>query len=218
MEQKGGPGRSGHPIIGVKVLMWRSGETVLARSVWRERVCFAGSVIVVEESAQRTLLFTPMGTPVMHTPIDYRAGTIGEPQLRTWHTTHNLRFLEPDSGYCISALYDGNGGQFLCWYIDLIEPFRRVRDGVVLWDLALDIVVAPDLSWTMKDEDHFDLIQKHGWITPRRAAQVRRDAQQAIKRIERRQPPFNENWHNWRPSSAWSVPALPAGWDIVPGD
>ena len=197
-------------------MTWRSGEAVLARYVWREKVYFGGPSIVAEDSARRTVLYTPMGTPVVRSPIDYTAGTIGEPQLHTWHTTHNLRFLEPGAGFCISAMYAGNGHRFLCWYIDMIEPIRRTAGGFVLWDLALDIVVAPDLSWQMKDEDHFARMSEHGWITPNRAAQVRQDAQHAIERIEKRQAPFNENWPAWRPDPAWQLPLLPDDWAVVP--
>ena len=171
---------------------------------------------MLEDGDRRTIRYTPLGTPVMRSPVDHTAGTIGEPRLESWHTTHNLRFLEPDTGYCISAMYAGGDHRFLCWYIDLIEPIRRTRDGFVLWDLALDIVASPDLRWAMKDEDHFALMQTHGWITPGRAAQVRRDAQQAIERIETRQPPFGENWPDWRPDPAWQVPAMPDDWATVP--
>jgi len=195
-------------------MTWRRGETVINRYVWRGKVYFAGSNIVVEDGARRTVLFTPTGTPVMRSPIDYDAGTIGEPRQEIWHSTQNLRFLEPGLGYCISAMY--GGGRFLCWYIDMIEPIRRTADGFVLWDLALDIVVAPDLSWKMKDEDHFARLLEHGWITPGGAVQVRQDARRAIERIEKRQPPFNEDWPAWRPDPAWPIPALPDDWATVP--
>ena len=197
-------------------MTWRSGETVAMRYVWRDKVHFGGPSIVVEDGARRTVLYTPMGTPVMRSPIDYIAGTLGAPQLQAWTMTHNLRFLEPGAGYCVSAMYAGSDRRFLCWYIDLIEPARRVRDGFVLWDLALDIVVAPDLSWEMKDEDHFARMPAHGWITTARAAQVRQDAAQAIARIETRQPPFSEDWPAWRPDPAWPIPAMPDDWATVP--
>lgn len=199
-------------------MSWRQGHAVLARYVWREKVHFGGPGLVVEDGPQRTVLYTPMGTPVMRSRIDYDAGTLGEPELQSWHTTHNLRFLEPDAGYCISAMYAGSDHRFLCWYIDMIEPIRRTRDGLVLWDLALDIVVAPDLTWKMKDEDHFARMPEHGWLTPARAAEVRLDAQRAIARIEKRLPPFSEDWPNWRPDPALQIPAMPEDWATVPSD
>jgi len=195
---------------------WCAGAEVLARYIWREKVHFAGPNIVVEDGAQRTVLYTPLGTSVVRSPVDYSAGTIGEPELQSWHTTHNLRFLEPDAGYCISAMYAGDDHRFLCWYIDMIEPIRRTGDGFVLWDLALDIVAAPDLRWMMKDEDHFARMLELGWITPGRAAQVRKDARHAIERIESRRQPFNENWPDWRPDPAWPIPVMPKAWATVP--
>ena len=59
-------------------MAWRSGEMVLARYVWRGKVFFAGPNTVVEDTAQRLVLFTPMGAPVMRAPVDHHAGTIGE--------------------------------------------------------------------------------------------------------------------------------------------
>ena len=197
-------------------MRWLSGETALARYIWRSKVYFGGPSIVVEDTARRTVLYTPMGTPVMRSAIDYDAGALGEPQLQAWHTTHNLRFLEPGAGYCISAMYAGGSHRFLCWYIDMIEPIRRTDDGIVLWDLALDIVVASDLSWKMKDEDHFARLPQHGWITPGGAAKVREDARHAIARIEKRQAPFDEDWPAWRPDPAWPIPAMPDDWATVP--
>ena len=197
-------------------MVWRSGEVAVLRYVWRDKVYFAGPSRVVEDGAARTILYTPMGTPVVRSPVDHNAGTIGEPQLQSWHTTHNLRILEPAAGYCISAMYAGGDHRFLCWYVDMIEPIRRTPGGFVLWDLALDIVASPDLKWTMKDEDHFAGLQAHGWITPARAAQVRADARQAIARIEARRSPFDEGWPDWRPDPAWTIPAMPDDWATVP--
>ena len=197
-------------------MTWRRGETVLNRYVWRGKVHFAGSNVVVEDGAQRTALYTPMGTPVMRAPVDFSAGTFGEPQLQTWTRTHNLRLLEPGAGYCISAMYAGDSHHFLCWYIDLIEPIRRVRDGFVLWDLSLDIVAGPDLRWMMKDEDHFARIQELGWVTPHEAREIRRNAGHVIARIESRAAPFNEAWPDWRPDPAWPAPVLPDDWAVVP--
>ncbi|HVE04033.1 MAG TPA: DUF402 domain-containing protein [Rhizomicrobium sp.] len=197
-------------------MTWRSGETALVRYAWQGRTHFGGPAIVVEDDGRRTALYTPMGTPAVRSTMDYATGALGEPRLESWHTTHNLRFLEAGLGYCISAMYEGASRKFLCWYIDMIEPIRRTRDGFVLWDLALDIVVAPNLSWKMKDEDQFTRLPEIGWITPERAAQMRHDVRNAIERIEKRQPPFNEDWPNWRADPSWPIPKMPDNWAEVP--
>jgi hypothetical protein len=106
-------------------MTWRSGETALVRYAWQGRTHFGGPAIVVEDDGRRTALYTPMGTPAVRSTMDYATGALGEPRLESWHTTHNLRFLEAGLGYCISAMYEGASRKFLCWYIDMIEPIRR---------------------------------------------------------------------------------------------
>lgn len=195
---------------------WCAGEVIPIRYVSRGKVSFAQPGIVVEDSAERLIVFAPEGMVTQFSDIDFRKGTIGEPHPHVWHTTHNLRIFEPGKGTCISAMFLAKTGNFLCWYIDLIEPFRRTADGVVTWDLSLDIVVAPDFTWKMKDEDHFQWIQDLGWVTPERAKQMLLDKDEMIARIERRDRPFNEDWPNWRPDPSWTIPQLPADWATVP--
>ena len=51
-------------------------------------------------------------------------------------------------------MFQGGGGPFICWYVDLQEPFRRDADGIVTCDQSLDIVIGRDRRWRWKDEDH----------------------------------------------------------------
>ena len=195
---------------------WRRGETILTRYVRHGEVFYAFPAIVVEDTPGRLITFMPMGTPVQRSRIDFKTGDIERPKPGAWHSTNVVRFYEPDIGFIVAAAYAGATGEFLCWYIDLADPIRRAGGGIVTWDQSLDIVAAPDLSWQMKDEDHFALIQQWGWITPERAAAIRRDAQTAIARIEARAAPFNEPWPHWRPDPAWQLPVLPDDWAVPP--
>jgi len=79
-------------------MTWRSGETALVRYAWQGRTHFGGPAIVVEDDGRRTALYTPMGTPAVRSTMDYATGALGEPRLESWHTTHNLRFLEAGLG------------------------------------------------------------------------------------------------------------------------
>ena len=45
------------------------------------------------------------------------------------------------------------------------------------------------------------------------AAEVRRDAEQAVALIEAWRPPFDAGLESWRPDAAWPAPELPPGWD-----
>jgi hypothetical protein len=195
---------------------WRPGQTTLVRYVFRGELHCACPVVVVEDTAERLILFTPMGSLTQRGDIDLATGRFETVRPHVWHTTDSLKILEPGAGFSIAAMYRGGGGPFICWYIDLLEPWRRAGGGIATWDLTLDIVAAPDLSWRMKDEDHFARIQELGWVTPEEARGIRRNADRVIARIESKAPPFNEPWPDWRPDPSWPMPVLPEDWARVP--
>jgi uncharacterized protein len=195
---------------------WQRGQTTLVRYVFRGELHSAYPVVVVEDTAERLILFTPMGSLTQRGDIDLATGRFETVRPHVWHTTDSLKILEPGAGFSISAMYRGGGGPFICWYIDLLEPWRRAGGGIVTWDLTLDIVAAPDLSWRMKDEDHFARIQELGWVTPEQARGIRRNADHVVARIESKAPPFNEPWPDWRPDPSWPMPVLPEDWARVP--
>ena len=197
---------------------WRPGEATLVRYVFRGELQCAYPVTVVEDTAERLVLFTPVGSLTQRGDFDLATGKLGAVAPRVWQTTDVLKILEPGAGFAISAMYRGGGGPFLCWYIDLIEPWRRAGGGIVTMDLTLDIVAGPDLSWQMKDEDHFARIQELGWITPDEARAIRRNADLVIARIESKAAPFNEPWPTWRPDPTWPMPVLPDDWAVVPDE
>lgn len=92
----------------------------------------------------------------------------------------------------LTAAGQGGGGLLLCWYVDFIDPEQ----------------------W--KDEDHFAHIQRLGWVSPEKAAAIRREGEQVIERIERKSRPFDEPWPSWRVNPSWPRPALPDDWATVP--
>jgi hypothetical protein len=195
---------------------WQRGTVIPIRYIFREKVRYAEPGIVVEDTSERLIVLMPEGTITQRTEIDFASGTMGEPEPKVWHSTHNLRIFEPGNGTCISAMYRAADGQFLCWYIDFIEPFHRSANGIETWDLSLDIVADRGLRWSMKDEDHFRRIQELGWITFEHAEKMLQDKEKIIARIERRDAPFDEDWHNWRPDPSWHLPVLPDDWARVP--
>jgi predicted RNA-binding protein associated with RNAse of E/G family len=90
---------------------------------------------------------------------------------------------------------------------------RRTTLGFDTVDLVLDLVVAADSTWSLKDEDDFERAVSVGQLQQRTAEQVRAAAERMISVVEGGGPPFSEkNWPSWRPPSHWTVPALPANW------
>jgi hypothetical protein len=82
----------------------------------------------------------------------------------------------------------------------------------------LDVVIELDrTSWRWKDEDELAEAVGDGLFSAAEAATFRTWGERAIDRILRGDPPFDREWHRWRPDPAWRHPRLPDGWDTPPG-
>ena len=195
---------------------WQPGETILIQYVFRDRVLYAEPVTVVEDNAERLILYTQVGTPLKWSSIDFSDGSFADPSDSVWHSNNALKIIEKDARHALWAMWASESGRFLCWYVDLQDAIRRVPGGIVTWDRSLDIVVTPDLQWRWKDEDHFQRIQELGWITPEEAATIRAEGEMVIERIGKRQRPFDEPWPEWHPDPTWPIPKLPSDWAIIP--
>ena len=191
---------------------WRRGDVIPVRHVWRDAVWFAHPAIVVEDSAERLVLFEPVGAVRQCSAFDFATGHIDPPRAQPRHSTDALIVLQPGAAHGVSLFWAAGGGPFLCWYVDLQTPFHRAGGGIVTWDQSLDIVVGPDRRWRLKDEDHLARLPVLGWMTVDEAAEVRREAARVAERIEAGAAPFNDTWLGWRPDPAWPLPSLPADW------
>ncbi|MGW6908964.1 DUF402 domain-containing protein [Streptomyces sp. NPDC054940] len=99
------------------------------------------------------------------------------------------------------------------WYVNFEHPTRRTRDGFDTFDLAVDLVVAPDLSrLTWKDEDEYAHVRRLGIITDAEHQAVDDARAQVLAMVEQRTGPFAESaaWMSWRWAAGWPAPRLPA--------
>ncbi len=108
------------------------------------------------------------------------------------------------------------GGDPLGWYVNLQEPFRRTALGIATMDSVLDLIIDLDGSWRLKDEDELETFTHRGVHGASFAAELRQYALELAERAERRDPPFSEPWHEWRPDPAWKLPELPPEWNHPP--
>jgi hypothetical protein len=195
---------------------WRAGQTIVVRHVWAGKVWAARAAIVVEDRPPRLVLYMPLGAAMQSSDVDWSTGRFEGPYPHGRHTTDALIILTPGRGRAVTAMFHGGGGPFICWYVDLQEPFRRVPGGIVTCDQALDIVIGPDGSWRWKDEDHLARMVELGWRTQAQALAIRREGEAVIEALTRGASPFSDPWPTWRPDPSWSVPELPADWARVP--
>jgi hypothetical protein len=196
---------------------WRPGEVVVVRHVHHDgTVWSASAAIVVEDRPTRLVLYTPLDSAMQVSRVDWASGRFGGPIPQRRHTTDALVILTPGAGHAVTAMFHGGGGPFICWYVDLQEPFRRVSDGIVTCDQSLDIVIGEDRRWRWKDEDHLARSVELGWRTQGQADAIRREGEGVIAALERGAAPFSGAWPSWRADPDWPVPELPNDWASVP--
>jgi predicted RNA-binding protein associated with RNAse of E/G family len=102
------------------------------------------------------------------------------------------------------------GSEFVRWYVNFERPYVRTRIGIDTFDLLLDLLVEPDLSYRWKDEDEYAHGRRLGLVTQAEHRSVQRARERVVELIERRAEPFDERWQSWRPDPGWPQPRLPA--------
>ena len=194
----------------------RPGDAVLVRSVYRGRVRWAFPHRFVANDGDRVVLYLTPGTSGVWMGRDpdgrylERWARGDDPHAHVWHTHHLLWLVRPDTdSHMLGVLWDERW-RLRGWYVNLQEPFRKTRLGYDYADLALDVVVAPDGSWTWKDEDDFAETQRLGILDPDAAAALRAEGERVVARS-----PWPTGWEEWRPDPAWRPLALPDGWANV---
>jgi len=192
--------------------MFRSGDPVAVREIWKGRVWKARACVVVHDRADQLALYLPQGAP---TKIPTGSGIPrDEWTLEDGEFAHDaLRLARPGAAHSVLLFWDS--GRFVGWYVNFERPLTRSQVGFDYLDQELDLRVRPDRSVEVLDEDEFEVAQRLSVISPAEAASVRDEAERAIEAIERWEPPFCDGWETWRPDPAWAIPFLPEGWDRV---
>jgi hypothetical protein len=190
---------------------WEPGDVIVVDEHWQGRLWASRPVRVVVDAGDELVLWCPEGT-VRLSPAGTGSETFadlltrGAWELRehVWDVSSLMLFRE---GAWEATWVSFRDGAHLGWYVNLQEPFRRTERGLETFDLALDVVVEPDLTWAWKDEDDFAALAP--LLPAATVAAVRAEADAAIGRIEAGAPPFDETWLDWRPPSDWELPELP---------
>lgn len=207
---------------------WQPGETVTLRYLTRDgRPGMSWPAVVVRDGMAEggpddddlLALFIPEGAWYKQWRITRSEdGTPSRTLVDGEWRRDTLRLMYPGREHSIWLSWDrtGDGRSFHGYYINLEEAFRRTGIGVDTNDHALDVVVAPDLSWTWKDEDELERRAQNGIYFPDFAARVRQEGERAIKALEARRPPFSGEWVSWQPDERWGIPTLTEDWEREP--
>jgi len=199
------------------VRTFEPGESAALREIWEDRIWSARPVTVVEDAEEQITLFIPAGARWM---APFRNGE----RLKIQEAEYEL-VEQPYKAHVLSFAWPGNPAAVLLfygsdwspshWYVNLEDPLRRSPVGFDTLDHKLDVIVELDGSWRWKDEEQLAEIIERGLLDPDDEKRLRAEAEDAIRRIVAREPPFDRDWFGWRPDPAWPTPTLPEGWDRV---
>ena len=106
--------------------------------------------------------------------------------------THSTEFFWTDRWYSVFR-FQTPDGHLLRFYCNINTP-ARLADGVLSFvDLDVDVLVNPDYSFTVLDEDEFDLHAELYAYPPAYRDNVRRALEELLHLIDSRQFPFSIN-------------------------
>lgn len=206
--------------------MWKPGEVIAWRGIYRERVWHAIPMLVVKDTPQELVLALAPGTDCMVEENYAQKRKNGKRRWDfkhedwilakfTWHTNRLLFVLEPEKYYSTIYFWHHESNEFLCYYINFQLPFRRKPYSIDTLDLDLDMVINPDFSFEWKDEDDYDKGIETGVILTEWVDEIETAKIEVLDRLEKREYPLDNFWLNWRPDPGWSTPTLPNGWDKI---
>jgi protein associated with RNAse G/E len=206
--------------------LWKSGDVIVWRGIYRNQVWHAQPVIVVKDTPEEMCVTLLPGTECV-APEGYLDGkdsakrrwSFKEKDWKlenyAWRTNRLLILLEPDTYYSTMFFWRADSNDFLLYYINFQLPFQRSHCGIDTLDLDLDLIINPDFSFRWKDEDDYQKAIDHEVIMPEWTQAIEIAKNEIFNKLEKRQYPYDGSWLNWMPDPDWLPPKLPKNWDKI---
>ena len=208
-------------------MKWKPGDQIVQYEMLGRGIGLARPVTVVADGANDIVLYSHPGTQIAtRGVVNYRSlglseridiryrmldPEVGEFREATTPDSHVLTLTPHESCHSVMLFWSPEW-QFKSWYVNFQSPIHRVRHGVQLHDYALDLVVNPDMSWSWKDEDEFEVLITGGFFSADQVSSIRTEAARLVHAIESVGSPFCDSWEDWRPDPNWPTPPLPDDW------
>ncbi|MFI5957243.1 DUF402 domain-containing protein [Cryptosporangium sp. NPDC051539] len=206
-------------------MSFEPGRTVLVRHCRAGVVQAVRPCTVVSDDADGVLLWLARDTPTRVSLFEddrpVRDVPLAERFTRPWHTgpgvwagTSVLEWIPPGAPWHTVYWFFDSAGRFRNWYVNVETPPVRWAGGFDSDDLELDVVIAPDRSCVLKDDDELEAAVEAGDLSPRVAERTRLEASAAIDAATSGRPPFDGRWTDFVPVASWVRPEMPSGWDL----
>lgn len=198
-------------------MAWQAGEAVVRREIVGGLPWLGWMVNVVVDSPELLATYSPHGSAFHFPSGDWPTSDGRHPWHGNegWRGNGTLMLQRPGDRYAVWLFWSGPDREFRGWYVNLESPFARTEIGFDTRDLELDLVIAPDRSWTMKDVDLLWQRHEEGRFS---IAEVRNilDLGASVGRmIDSGNWWWEDSWVDWRPDPLWKVPEIPEGWHRV---
>lgn len=218
---------------------WRRGDTVMFRFSHEERMVRAYQAarkdtvvnmlgwphIVLEDNAERTVLYIPEGTPLTRC-------NISDDIARTTRHSHgdSVHIMFPGKCFEVTMFYDTGTGpapwvdyyfpgvneRFYGWKVDLTLPFGRNAVGFDTIDAVLDICVRPNRTFDWRDEAEMEDCVRLGIYSTAEAEALFQVGYEVEEIIRQHASPFDEEWQAWWPDPDLVIGEPPPGWQYEP--
>jgi hypothetical protein len=198
----------GYPRCGrLGPVRWREGDVVEWRETWRGQVVLAFPVRVVADRDDLIAVYIPSGAPLAF-PDPWPWGDHHPWQPRGRFEGHGVLVLHrPGDAYAVWVFWEGPERRFQEWYVNLQDPIERHDRVLVTFDHELDLRIAQDGSWLLKDSELLDERVRQGRFSAAEATAIRACAAEVIADLERGTRWWDDAWSAWNPPPGWDVPA-----------
>ncbi len=210
--------------------MWKPGDSVALRGIYKDRVSYIQSAIVVHDRSEEVAVVLLPGAECS-APEDYINGKHGPSghwdrwgeyakgswnmQRYIWHTNRLLILLQPEKYYACYYFWRAADEQFIGYYVNFQLPFRRSEIGFDSFDLELDIVIEPTYAWHWKDEDDYQTGIECGILRREWIREIDTAKSEIFDKLKKRAYPYDGTWLGWMPDPNWLPPTLPENWDKI---
>ena len=207
---------------------WAHGDVVVRREVlglglsfppedrpaWLLRPWAAIPVYIVEQTTDELVSYIPPGAELGVAPGDWPTSDGRHPWAGRgrWEGHGALMVQRRDDAYAVWHFWTGEQREFAAWYVNFQAPYVETAAGYDTQDFELDLVVAPDRTWSLKDDELLDRRVEEGRFRAEHAAWIRDVAADVISHLSAGSMPWVETWRDWCPPPDWCATDLPPNW------